>query len=113
MSTTKDVQEDAAATINGLVENLAERQKELRTHALQFIEREETISRLTQALRDFLDFAPRASQLLDGWHADGTAWSTWDESVRKELSELHTRIDKMLPALQPGSNATALGSERK
>jgi hypothetical protein len=25
------------------------------------------------------------SQLLDGWHADGTAWSEWDESVRSEV----------------------------
>lgn len=26
-------------------------------------------------------------QLLDGWHAD-TAWTEWDEQVRKRASEL-------------------------
>lgn len=26
-------------------------------------------------------------QLLDGWHCD-TAWTEWDESVRKQISEL-------------------------
>lgn len=30
----------------------------------------------------------RVAQLLDGWHQDGTAWSEWDESVRKEVSDL-------------------------
>lgn len=28
------------------------------------------------------------SQLLSGWHADGTAWSEWDESVRQEVVKL-------------------------
>jgi hypothetical protein len=36
------------------------------------------------------------TQLLDGWHADGTAWSTWDESVRKEAVELQVEIEKEL-----------------
>lgn len=27
-------------------------------------------------------------QLLDGWHQDGTAWSAWDESVRKRVAAL-------------------------
>lgn len=31
---------------------------------------------------------PRIAQVFDGWHNDGTAWSDWDESVRKEVSEL-------------------------
>lgn len=26
------------------------------------------------------------SQLLDGWHNDGTAWSKWDEQVRIRVS---------------------------
>ncbi len=26
------------------------------------------------------------AQLLDGWHQDGTAWTEWDESVRKRVS---------------------------
>ena len=40
-------------------------------------------------IKKFLQFAPNCSQLLDGWHQDGTAWTEWDESVRKELTELH------------------------
>lgn len=43
---------------------------------------------LLAILQNFLDFAPRCAQLLDGWHADGTTWSEWDESVRKELSDI-------------------------
>lgn len=27
-------------------------------------------------------------QLLDGWHNDGTAWTVWDEGVRRRASEL-------------------------
>lgn len=37
-------------------------------------------------------WACSCAQLLDGWHADGTAWTEWDESVRKELLELQTSI---------------------
>lgn len=32
------------------------------------------------------------SQLLDGWHSDGTAWSEWDESVRGRVSHLQKRF---------------------
>ena len=38
-----------------------------------------------------------ACQVFDGWHNDGTAWSEWDECVRKELSgclrDLYERCD--------------------
>lgn len=32
------------------------------------------------------------SQVLDGWHQDGTAWSKWDEQVRQKVRELHERV---------------------
>jgi len=33
------------------------------------------------------------AQLLDGWHQDGTAWTEWDEAVRRRVSDaLETRI---------------------
>lgn len=51
---------------------------------------------LREALSKFQYFAPRCSQLLDGWHQDGTAWSEWDESVRKELSELHRMCSELI-----------------
>jgi hypothetical protein len=38
---------------------------------------------------------PNVSQLLDGWHADGTAWSEWDESVRKEVSEMLAKLESV------------------
>lgn len=31
-------------------------------------------------------------QLLDGWHNDGTAWTEWDESVRKRCSMMLASI---------------------
>jgi hypothetical protein len=34
------------------------------------------------------------AQILDGWHADGTVWSEWDESVRE-------RVGMALRALEP------------
>lgn len=36
------------------------------------------------------------NQLLEGWHADGTAWSEWDESVRDRCVNLQIAIDKAL-----------------
>lgn len=32
------------------------------------------------------------SQLLDGWHQDGTAWSAWDEEVRQNVSRWLARL---------------------
>lgn len=32
------------------------------------------------------DLLVDVAQILDGWHQDGTAWSEWDESVRKRIS---------------------------
>lgn len=40
-----------------------------------------------------MELAPDIAQLLDGWHQDGTAWSTWDESVRKRLSKVQTALE--------------------
>jgi hypothetical protein len=33
------------------------------------------------------------AQLLDGWHNDGTAWSEWDESVRKRVLEMQLKLE--------------------
>jgi hypothetical protein len=41
---------------------------------------------------DLNDLLPCIAQLLDGWHADGTAWSEWDESVRQRVSDLMQRL---------------------
>jgi len=35
----------------------------------------------------------RVVQLLDGWHADGTAWSECDESVRQEVVALQRFLE--------------------
>lgn len=32
------------------------------------------------------------AQLLDGWKADGTAWSPWDQSVRDRVTALRARL---------------------
>jgi len=45
---------------------------------------------------DLRDTLCKVAQLLDGWHQDGTAWSEWDESVRKDVSRLLLKTDKML-----------------
>lgn len=34
------------------------------------------------------------SQLLDGWHNDGTAWTAHDESVRNRVSALQMRLQE-------------------
>lgn len=31
------------------------------------------------------------TQILDGWHADGTAWSDWDESIRQKVIAYRTK----------------------
>ncbi len=54
--------------------------------------------KLLEELRPlFCDLA----QLLDGWHNDGTAWSEWDESVRKRLSQAQAVIETTLAATEP------------
>jgi len=35
------------------------------------------------------------AQLLDGWHQDGTAWSEWDESVRKRVVEIQRTLEPL------------------
>jgi hypothetical protein len=42
---------------------------------------EQQISELKILLTDI-------AQIFDGWHADGTVWSEWDESVRRRVSEV-------------------------
>ena len=66
---------------------------------LALIEAARERDRLRQAVGATLEMLPRVSQLLDGWHQDGTAWSVYDESVRAEVSAVHQRLDalKVLP----------------
>jgi hypothetical protein len=40
---------------------------------------------------EWLTLAPDLAQLLQGWHADGTAWSAWDQSVYEHLLEIQTK----------------------
>lgn len=53
-----------------------------------------------EELRKIVDHAfqllPEVSQVLDGWHNDGTTWTKWDESVRKRVSMLQAEIDEAL-----------------
>lgn len=48
-------------------------------------------------LRDFNSLAPDLAQLLQGWHADGTAWSEWDETVYQRLLALQERTEEFKP----------------
>lgn len=36
-------------------------------------------------------------QLMDGWHADGTAWSEWDESLRAQLPAVRRAVATPAP----------------
>jgi hypothetical protein len=62
------------------------------------------------ALRAALTFAhqlmPDVSQLLDGWHADGTAWTEWDAGVRSAVSELQRRLESLLGRAALSGGAT-------
>jgi hypothetical protein len=48
---------------------------------------------------EWADLVPEICQLLDGWHADGTAWSEWDESVRKRIAKLNMKPNPGQPLL--------------
>ena len=48
---------------------------------------------------ELLDVLVDVSQLFDGWHGDGTAWTTWDEDVRKRLAALNLRLDALRGAV--------------
>lgn len=34
------------------------------------------------------------AQLLDGWHQDGTAWSEWDETVRRRVGAMLEAVNQ-------------------
>jgi hypothetical protein len=38
------------------------------------------------------------SQIFDGWHNDGTAWSEWDESIRRCVGQLQQEIELIIAA---------------
>ena len=58
----------------------------------------ESAERAEAALRGWKALWPDLAQLLDGWHQDGTAWTPWDESVRKRLTEAGIAGDAALTA---------------
>jgi phage-related baseplate assembly protein len=39
-----------------------------------------------ESVEDIQRLLVDVAQIFDGWHADGTAWTEWDESVRKRVS---------------------------
>lgn len=45
------------------------------------------------------------AQVFDGWHADGTAWTEWDESVRRRVSSL---LDILTQGAQPSPREQVL-----
>jgi thioredoxin-like negative regulator of GroEL len=53
--------------------------------------------RAIAALWEIIAWFPDCAQLLDGWHSDGTAWTEWDESVRKRLAALWSKALAVLP----------------
>ena len=56
----------------------------------------ETMRPILAVLEQARDMLPRVAQLLDGWHADGTAWSEYDESVRREVSALMVAVERIV-----------------
>jgi hypothetical protein len=53
---------------------------------------------LRALIEEFNNFACDCHQLLIGWHADGTAWSEWDQSVLDKLVALQRKTDPLKPA---------------
>jgi len=62
---------------------------------------DDTARRLLEEAQHVL---PMVTQVLDGWHQDGTVWTEWDESVRISLGALMSRVDAYLAA-QPKDEA--------
>src|SRR6476660_4905613 len=47
---------------------------------------------LEPSLRSELeDLLYDVENIFDGWHSDGTAWTEWDESVRKRLLDFRVK----------------------
>lgn len=96
-----------ASELDKLTDDLEMAKKEIGHLRLESLERYQFGSRMDAArcrlldenkelrwfIDDFRTIANHTAQLLDGWHADGTAWSEWDEIVRKELSKLMRRAE--------------------
>lgn len=62
---------------------------DLALSALSDPARDEWARGMEEALDAWMKWYPDCAQLLDGWHAD-TAWTEWDENVRKRLIDLGT-----------------------
>jgi hypothetical protein len=54
-------------------------------------------------LREFAALACNLNQLLVGWHADGTAWSEWDQQQLDALISLQIRVEAYLRYATAGS----------
>lgn len=60
-------------------------------------------------LTEIIVWFPDCAQLLDGWHADGTAWTEWDEQIRTRLADLYRKAAAVLdvPDLETEREALA------
>jgi hypothetical protein len=62
-----------------------------------------------EELKDILNVLTNVAQLLDGWHNDGTCWSEWDESVRKDVSRIQTKLYHKLDKADGPIKAVPMG----
>lgn len=71
----------------------------------EFVKRMEKAEFQLQAARELANLVnstgPRIAQVFDGWHNDGTAWTEWDESVRREVAELQVKAREFLEGRKP------------
>jgi hypothetical protein len=51
------------------------------------------------------------SQVFDGWHSDGTAWSEYDESIRKRVTEYRVKLSPFRNMNTPPSPEPAMSAE--
>lgn len=98
-----DIQE--IADLKKRVEELAiELQKERERLAAYSQVHLRQVSKL-QAARELAErvnnTGPRIAQVFDGWHNDGTAWTEYDESVRREVRELQVVAGKFMEGINP------------
>lgn len=92
-------------TAGFLVAHSDERVKAAGRDILALIERVEELDKQLQAARELAErvnnTGPRIAQVFDGWHNDGTAWTEYDESVRREVRELQVVAGKFMEGINP------------
>lgn len=52
---------------------------------------------VSKLLQETIGVLCDVAQILDGWHNDGTVWSQHDESVRKRVSALQSKLENEMP----------------